>query len=741
MTLNLAALILFLLAGQGPTQGPVDTLGPGEGPEGARGLRVMYVRTEAEARDLRVRIENGEAFEALAGEYSIDPSAAAGGYLGRFRPGELRSEFNEALSGVAPGSVSPVARVGDSYVLLQLLSDDEDLWMKSTADGVSAFQAGRYPEARLHFRTAAERAETSWGPNDARLVESLRNLATLHLREGRYDRAEPVLRRALAIGEETLGGEHADLLQPLNDLAGALYRLDTRLDEAEMLFTRALGIAEALFGESDTGTATSLSNLALVLRARGQYAGAEPLFRRSLGILESALGPHDPGVALALEDLAELLRLQGRLAEAEAAARRSLEISEGTWGADHPALVDPLGRLAGIQHDLGHYEEAIALYGRALGNRWGAAPGAMPPDVVSVLDAFSNLLEAAPFGSAGTGEALAGYEAALLDTPIAEDLYIAMARLLKRDELYAEAERTLLRAAEAYPRSPGVRYELGETYATALLSEEALETFESIRATYGPTSAVLRRIGDLRRVFFEHEEAFAAYRLALEADPYSLETLLSVADLHFERNELDQASDVYASVLEMDPENVKALSRLADAKLLQGHAGESAALAGRAVEAAPGDGQAHYILARALTGMGRTPEAEAALGRYRSAQEISEAEQHRNFDLVSFRNEAESRLEQGAWADAAGVLRSAVGAYPDAARMYLTLGLAERRLGEPGTALESFLARLALEVPDDFEVHAALGAEYALLGEEDSSLRHRSLYLRSVGEALEAALK
>jgi tetratricopeptide (TPR) repeat protein len=62
--------------------------------------------------------------------------------------------------------------------------------------------------------------------------------------------------------------------------------------------------------------AKSLSGLALLYKAQGNYAEAEPLFQRSLAIREQALGPEHPDVATSLENYAALLRETGRADEA-----------------------------------------------------------------------------------------------------------------------------------------------------------------------------------------------------------------------------------------------------------------------------------------------------------------------------------------------------------------------------------------------------------------------------------------
>ena len=69
------------------------------------GLRMISVKTEAEARDLRARTQKGESFEELARKYSADSTGPAGGYLGTFALSDLRKEFQDGLAGLRPGDV------------------------------------------------------------------------------------------------------------------------------------------------------------------------------------------------------------------------------------------------------------------------------------------------------------------------------------------------------------------------------------------------------------------------------------------------------------------------------------------------------------------------------------------------------------------------------------------------------------------------------------------------------------
>src|SRR5215475_10090888 len=74
-------------------------------------LRVIVVSTLEQARQILERLQAGYDFAALAKEKSVDPTANSGGFMGRMEPAALRPELREALKGVGPGQISPIARI------------------------------------------------------------------------------------------------------------------------------------------------------------------------------------------------------------------------------------------------------------------------------------------------------------------------------------------------------------------------------------------------------------------------------------------------------------------------------------------------------------------------------------------------------------------------------------------------------------------------------------------------------
>jgi tetratricopeptide (TPR) repeat protein len=113
-----------------------------------------------------------------------------------------------------------------------------------------------------HARTVAAHADAAGIPEPTALLMNqfgvLLNAKALHAE------AEPLLRRALAIGEKSYGPDHLNVASALNNLA-ALLQATNRLDEAEPLNRRALASVEKSFGPDHPEVATRLSNLAQLL--------------------------------------------------------------------------------------------------------------------------------------------------------------------------------------------------------------------------------------------------------------------------------------------------------------------------------------------------------------------------------------------------------------------------------------------------------------------------------------------
>ena len=187
----------------------------------------------------------------------------------------------------------------------------------------------RWEECEEQQRQALAEAMAA---TNAKLVAVASNdLAQLLQHTNRLGEAEPLMRRALEVGEGAFGQQHPTAASLLNNLA-ILLRNTNRIEEAEPLTRRALEIQVAAFGEQHPTVAISLNNLAHVLKDTNRTEEAELLMRHALKIRTAASGEQHPTVAISLNNLAILLQETNRMEEAEPLVRRALEIDEATFG-------------------------------------------------------------------------------------------------------------------------------------------------------------------------------------------------------------------------------------------------------------------------------------------------------------------------------------------------------------------------------------------------------------------------
>ena len=207
---------------------------------------------------------------------------------------------------------------------------------------------------------------------------------------GRYVEAEFFSRHALNIQEKIQEPDHPDVATSLNNLA-ELLRGQSKLADAEILCRRALEIREKIQVPDHHSVATSLNNLAGLLEGQGNREEAESLYRRALNIRQTVLEPNHPAIANSLNNLAGLLARQGKLDEAEPLYRQSLDILETALNPDYPTVAGSINNLAALLADQGKLDEAEPLLCRALEIREKFL-GLYHPSVATSLNNLAELL-------------------------------------------------------------------------------------------------------------------------------------------------------------------------------------------------------------------------------------------------------------------------------------------------------------------------------------------------------------
>ena len=137
-------------------------------------------------------------------------------------------------------------------------------------------------------------------------AKSLNQQAMQLYEEGRYREAISLAERALAIQEKVLDPDHPDVVDSLSNLA-KLYHALGDYARAEPLMRRVLATSVGLVrGQGTLEEAASFNERGAQLYQEGRYLEAIPLAMLSLTIREEALPPNDPRVAQSLNNLATL---------------------------------------------------------------------------------------------------------------------------------------------------------------------------------------------------------------------------------------------------------------------------------------------------------------------------------------------------------------------------------------------------------------------------------------------------
>jgi serine/threonine protein kinase/Tfp pilus assembly protein PilF len=202
-------------------------------------------------------------------------------------------------------------------------------------------------------------------PESAALAESLNDLGVLHRARGDYSKAAPMLEEALAMRRRLLGPENQDVAQTMAALA-IVYRNLGELTRTETLLREALRIRRKVLGDENTETGTSMNDLGLLLWDRGQLPEAASLFRQSLAIFRKTLGEDNANTASVVDNLALVTEDLGDPVTAEALFREGLAIRRKVLDKKHSDIALSLNNLSHVLRESGRYDEAAAALREAL---------------------------------------------------------------------------------------------------------------------------------------------------------------------------------------------------------------------------------------------------------------------------------------------------------------------------------------------------------------------------------------
>jgi tetratricopeptide (TPR) repeat protein len=502
---------------------------PSQAQEERFAVRLITVRTEAEAAKLRSQYQAGALFETLASKHSTDPSAKDGGYLGLIRPSDLTPELQRALDRLAAGQISAVIAIGGDYALLQRMSVEETNWVVAQDAGLQAFQRDRYEEAAQHFTRAVAAAEKLNGMVQ-HLEDSLHGLAESYRGQRKYAEAEPVFRRY--IGVRWGGRGVPEMLDRFSTLLAQSFFKDSEFDAAFRKFAETLAGAspsQELY-RAMTGILFKAELMPEAERLIARAAQAFPESKeiafdagqlyRHIGRVNKALDGFEritsmkasPGIDPAVDRLQQTVVYQkigsitAELAEfdkATAAYKKALEIMADS-GEARLALGDVYSRMGRPDEALKEYNEVLRSDPRNTAAQFRVA------DLHLRMERFP--------------EAAAAAERVLTIDPKHHRAHYVRAMALVRIDRREDAEKELdvYRKLEADTRSATDRARTIEVLNRGAASkwlegrrDEAMATFLKLIESYPDATAIYLNLGWVQGKLGRHQDAVGTFEKML----------------------------------------------------------------------------------------------------------------------------------------------------------------------------------------------------------------------------------
>ena len=232
-----------------------------------------------------------------------------------------------------------------------------------TSLGNNYLLRGRFAQAKAAFDESLRLTMAISGAARAQ-IESLVSLSSYYRIVGEYARAEPLLNRALAIGERSFGPNDPMAAATLTNF-GVLASEQGNDALAALHYQRALRIFRV--EEKPAGMSTGLTEALLgdVYVRQGKLAEARALLLDAVEIERKALGRPHRNLGMTLSSLADLYVKTSDPEKADASFRESIAMFEQSGAAGDPVFAGTLQRYARLLRKSKRKTEAERLEGRA----------------------------------------------------------------------------------------------------------------------------------------------------------------------------------------------------------------------------------------------------------------------------------------------------------------------------------------------------------------------------------------
>ncbi len=191
-------------------------------------------------------------------------------------------------------------------------------------------------------------------------MTSIANMGLLRKAQGKFAEAEVLFREAAEKNRRLRGEEHPETLISMMNLGGML-QTQGKFADAEAIFRDVLEKSRRVRGEGHPHTLTALSTLGNTIQAQGRTAEAEPFHLEALEKQRRYLGADHPTTLTGISNMGALRQAQRRLDEAEGFYREALEKRRRVLGEEHLMTMQSVTFLAGLHTIQGKHAEVVAM--------------------------------------------------------------------------------------------------------------------------------------------------------------------------------------------------------------------------------------------------------------------------------------------------------------------------------------------------------------------------------------------
>ncbi len=247
---------------------------------------------------------------------------------------------------------------------------------------------GQLQPAEENYRAGLAIQEKLVPADDISFAPFLSGLGGLLFGQGRYEAAEPFMRKSLALQEEWAkrSGDVSGLAVALFML-GSNYGHMSRLDQGQQLLMRSLATFAQFQPQGGIQTAIVLNNIATNRQLAGDYATAADYQRRALQQFERFSPTNVPGIAKIHNNLGFLYQHAGDRAKATEHYRTAIAQLQKIFPAGHPDIATTSVNYGSLLAELGRFDEAEGLLSAGLATRRSL----LPPDHGEIALAHGSL--------------------------------------------------------------------------------------------------------------------------------------------------------------------------------------------------------------------------------------------------------------------------------------------------------------------------------------------------------------